>query len=210
MSTQAVGRPGLPSRAIMGIGGPMQATGSPVDLVIPAGLERIWWPLFSRVQLTATITLANYFTTLPTNKRDGNFVTANSLPSPELYEIYGVGLHLAQQITIADAALILDSTTLLFKINDRTYLHSLAAVHPGGGGIHGAVATTVTATTLETASNGLPSPQAVHAFDIPYIIQAQEHFVCEAHVEPAMGALAASRDSWWIFYGYRHRKPVGQ
>lgn len=107
-----------------------------------------------------------------------NMDTGGQIAQGKNFFLRSIGISFNTEALPENITQVLDSAALLFsKQGDQYQLrHGPTRLWPGGSGVTGFSATTVAATTLAAASNGVPDPRAVRGLRVPRIIREKESF----------------------------------
>lgn len=107
-----------------------------------------------------------------------NMDVAGQIAQGKNFVFNQLGISFNADITTADCGTMLEAGALRFEKQGGQYAlkHGPIKLWPGGTGIAGYAATTVAATTLQSAHNGSADIRAVRKIAIPRIIREKESF----------------------------------
>lgn len=207
-------RPALPVVGQVGMPGTMPVGGQRVDFLDDSIQERIQQPLYHGVTLPIGLLPAEtvFFAAVPADTRLGNIQRPNTLPRPQMFECVGIGCQVSINTGVVDVQGITNTGVLQLTVNQKQQLQLPLQWLPGGGGLSADQGGLVGA--LGISSNGVPSMQNVHTFNIPVILKSEELFDVRIRWENDEAAAhyttIAATTVWVILYGYLTRKAVGQ
>lgn len=107
-----------------------------------------------------------------------NMASGGKIPTGRGFELFDLGISFNAAAIGADIVQCLDVMNLRFEKQNSSLViqHGPIKFWPGGTGVYGYAATTVTATSLQAASNGMPSLANVRRFRSPRTLSANEQF----------------------------------
>lgn len=120
-----------------------------------------WQPVYNRVNFGVAANTYSMFgaANLGNNLISTNLSTANQLPKPTEFDIYGINLYLHNNTTavpfpLDDFHRFLNDCHLRMFITQKEYLSVPVSQIPAGSHVQGLMSTTVNATTLQSFQNG--------------------------------------------------------
>lgn len=130
---------------------------------------------------------AGYFSIANLTTQQTNMAAGGSIPRGAGYSLYDLGVSFNAAAIPADIVQCLDTMNLRFVGEQDTFQlnHGPIGLWPGGTGVSGALATTVTATSLQFASNGAPNLSNLRRFRSPRVISANQKFSYEIRAAAA-------------------------
>jgi hypothetical protein len=143
--------------------------------IAPNQADIVKWVLYDRFIFAAGTTVPNnfkFFTqpigTAGKTKVDTNLDQVQRLPDPLWYNTEGVGFYFSNKTNVTDIQAFMDSEYMEFWVGQKVYLEGPIQVFPGGAGIFGNLAATLTApAAFQIASNGLPRSDNVFDVRLP-------------------------------------------
>jgi hypothetical protein len=135
--------------------------------------------LYDTVEIPTTGVTEAYTFLTPEGKTlsDTNLKQFSQIPVGWVFEIHSIRLIPRAKVSINDLETVLEGWIVSYiKEGDTSIFDCPAIVFNAGCGLHGAVATTATATTIDTVSLGLPSSGAVWKPKFPLYIRGGETF----------------------------------
>jgi len=168
-----------------------------------AVLEPIVQPLYDSENIAAAVGVTRFFIT--TAGKNELFIFSGitgggQLSAPRMFVIYGCRLVWTENV--ADAALLPDLKTLLYsswfrlRVGVKNYIEVPSHYLPSGVGIAGFAATTVAATSFQTATSGVPAFFSRFSIEKRRIaIPPQQSFFGELNVVTA----AANARRLWVY-----------
>jgi len=107
-----------------------------------------------------------------------NMDKGGKIPSGRSFRLYELAVSFNAEAIGTDIAQCLDTMALRFEKQGGQLViqHGPIRNWPGGVGLSGYAATTVSATSLQAASNGNPDLRGVRKFRIPRVLRANESF----------------------------------
>lgn len=123
-------------------------------------------------------TAAGYFSIANLTLQQTNMASGGKIPNGRGFRLFDLGISFNAQAVGADIAQMLDIANLRFEKQNSTLVvqHGPIKLWPGGTGMYGFAATTVAATTLQSASNGMPALTNVRRFRSPRVLSANDQF----------------------------------
>ena len=172
-------------------------------------LEYVREPLYDRKQVgVAAAQQLTYFKTfLGGTLRDTNMTADGSIAAPGTFDVFGISFFAAQGTPVADLAQLYNSAYIEFFMSSKPYLQTMMFLIPSSGGLTGFASTTVAATTISQANNGVPSPMVYLPLDIegePLHIPSQQDFRAVITIQ-APGVFSAIFDTWCVLHGIKGR-----
>lgn len=121
---------------------------------------------------------AGYFSVANLTLQQTNMASGGQIPRGVGYELYDLGVSFNAAAKPADIAQCLDTMNLSYVAEQQTFQlnHGPIGMWPGGVGMYGWAATSVTATSLQGGSNGIPSLNNVRRFRSPRRISSNQKF----------------------------------
>ncbi|GIU80918.1 MAG: hypothetical protein KatS3mg005_4156 [Bryobacteraceae bacterium] len=98
-----------------------------------------------------------------------NMTDSGKLPIPVSMKIMALRVFLIGMV-VSDIENLFKNYALRLKIGQKYFLEGPIHFFPGGGGIHGAVSTTATTTTIQAWTNGAPDPRAIYGVGPEYAL----------------------------------------
>jgi hypothetical protein len=156
---------------------------------VPGAKDVILQPFWDSASVTSTSTTVTMFQT-PKGQgstvwgssgsktlEDTNMSLAGQFGSGWQFTAYTIQFQPGPATSVADLKILLAGGSLEFVVGAKTYLE-LPLIYAGAGaGIHGAAATTDTATTVQAWNNGVPEPKNVFGLgELPISIMENENF----------------------------------
>jgi hypothetical protein len=107
-----------------------------------------------------------------------NMDTPGQIAQGKNFALRSVGVSFNASAAGADIEQLVDAAALIFtKQGDQYSLrHGPVRLWPGGSGVSGHAATTVAATTISSANNGIADPRAVRTLRVPRMIRQKDSF----------------------------------
>lgn len=204
---------GVPAGGNLAVGRGMPLGAGIVDYIASAPEQRIWYILRHEKPFANTITggSVDFFDASTSSPQDGNVERANTIAEPQIFFVFGLTFRVEARVIGADLELLLDSLYLSLLVNQRLELGPINVAHaPCGGGPVVTGATTVAATTFQSATNGLPSGQLVNWFPVPIVLKGGEFFRAKVDVMVTLAALTATRRCELGQHGILFRRAVSQ
>lgn len=196
------GSPALPSAGALSVAQAQFLAGTPVDILAQEGYERIQQPLYSLQAVASTATSTQFFASVPTDVRVGNIERANTLPKPQMFYGRGIAFALQPAAALADVQLLARSGVFLLTVNQRLQFQFPVNNLGNGGGVYSA--------TTTNATLGFPSLAFAYYFEVPFILQGEEHFTAVVQWPLTIAGLSATTDVQLVFLGLLFRKMTGQ
>jgi len=121
---------------------------------------------------------AGYFSIANLTLQQTNMASGGKIPNGRGFRLFDLGVTFNAQAIGTDIAQMLDITNMRFEKQNSTLVvqHGPIKLWPGGTGIYGYAATTVAATSLQAASNGMPALTNVRRFKSPRTLSANDQF----------------------------------
>ena len=143
--------------------------------IAPNQADIVKWVLYDRFIFAAGTTVPNnfkFFTqpigTAGKTKVDTNLDQVQRLPDPLWFNTEGVGFYFSNKTSIVDLQAFFDSEYMEYWVGQKIYLEGPIQVFPGGAGIYGSVAATLTAPSGVTiAANGQPRADNIYDVRLP-------------------------------------------
>ena len=161
-------------------------------------------------------TQAGYFSVGNLTLQQTNMAAGGKIPSGRAFQMYDLGISFNAQAVGGDIAQCLDVMNLNFnKQNGALILnHGPIKFWPGGTGLYGYAATTVTTTTIQSASNGMPNLANVRRFRNPRVLESNEVFqyiitasAATPNANTTVALTAFVEVCIWLFGHYFDRNP---
>jgi len=107
-----------------------------------------------------------------------NMEKGGKIPRGKGYKLFELGVSFNAAAVASDIVQLLDTCTLRFDKGGGNFIvqHGPIQLWPAGVGVSGFAATTVAATSLQAASNGLPHLGAARRFRNPRLLEANDTF----------------------------------
>jgi len=173
----------------------MKGTGIALSRPAPAGYVRAYRnPLYDTDDLQAAATAQVRFFQVPVGQlnasaavkteADTNLTQAGQLANPQMFDLFGFQFETEPQVVVADQVLVYQRGVFEFSFGtQRIWLQvPLSRIPQGPSQYITAAATTVAATTIQSAVWGSPSVREYYPFvkpdGAPYRIKATETFQC--------------------------------
>lgn len=119
-----------------------------------------------------------YFSIPQLTYQQTNMGPKGQVPKGQAYQMNEMGIAFNANATVANVAQLLDVSSLTFNMQQGGYLiyHGPIANWPGGVGPYGFASTTVTTTTIQGATNGVPTPASTRKLSLPRIFGPTDMF----------------------------------
>lgn len=120
-----------------------------------------------------------------------NMDVASSIAQGKDFVMTQIGVSFSSNAALADLAVLLEAGALRFSKQGGqfTLRHGLLRLWPGGTGINGFSETTVAATTIASAHNGVADVRAVRRLTVPRVLRSKDTFNYIYHVPRAVSNL---------------------
>jgi hypothetical protein len=127
-----------------------------------------------------------------------NLDTASQVPQGKNFVFKQIGISFNAEILTGDVAQLMDAGSLRYtKQGDQyTLRHGPVRLWPGGTGVEGYSATTVAATTIAAAHNGVASSNAARMLKVARVIREKETFSYLYSVPRATRQAGAAPAAW--------------
>lgn len=121
---------------------------------------------------------AGYFSLANLTLQQTNMASGGKIPTGRGFQLYELGITFNAQAVGGDVAQLMDVANLRFEKQNSSLViqHGPIKMWPGGMGMYGFAATTASATTIQTASNGMPAITNARRFNNPRVLSANEQF----------------------------------
>jgi hypothetical protein len=121
---------------------------------------------------------AGYFSIPNLTLQQTNVASGGKIPNGRGFQLYELGISFNAQAAPGDIAQCLDTMNLRYEKQNASLVlqHGPLKFWPGGTGIYGFAATTVAATTVQSAANGMPALTNVRRFVQPRVLSANDSF----------------------------------
>lgn len=121
---------------------------------------------------------AGYFSITNLTYQQTNMASSGKIPSGRGFRMYDLGVTFNAGIAPGDLVQCLDSMNMRFEKQGGSLViqHGPTKFWPGGTGLYGFASTTATTTTIQGASNGMPSLMNARRFRNPRDLMANESF----------------------------------
>jgi hypothetical protein len=121
---------------------------------------------------------AGYFSIPNLTLQQTNVASGGKIPNGRGFQLFDLGISFNAAASAADIAQCLDTMNLRYEKQNASLVlqHGPLKFWPGGTGVYGFGATTVAATTVGAASNGMPALTNVRRFTQPRVLNANDSF----------------------------------
>ena len=133
----------------------------------------------------------DFFQTLPSNIQNGNLQQSGTVGNNALI-VRSIGINPKTHIA-NDIGILMQNAVLMFYIGSKLYWEGLADRFPPAGGVVGSFSTGTAASTVHTATNGIPDARAGYVLTRPLLIPPNLNFKVrlEFPTAPAISAQTA-------------------
>ena len=137
---------------------------------------------------------AGYFSLANLTLQQTNMASGGKIPNGRGFRMFDLGISFNAEAIGSNIAQLLDTMNLRFEKQNASLVvqHGPLSFWPGGMGLYGFAATTVAATTLQGATNGLPALTNVRRFRNPRVLSANEQFQYVVNAAAARPNVAAT------------------
>jgi hypothetical protein len=121
---------------------------------------------------------AGYFSIPNLTLQQTNMASGGKIPNGRGFRLFDLGVSFNAQAAAGDIAQCLDTMNLRYEKQNSSLVlqHGPLKFWPGGTGVYGFGSTTVAATTIQGASNGMPALTNVRRFQQPRVLSANDQF----------------------------------
>jgi hypothetical protein len=121
---------------------------------------------------------AGYFSLANLTLQQTNMASGGKIPNGRGFQLFDLGVSFNAQAAFGDVAQCLDVMNLRYEKQNSSLVlqHGPIKFWPGGTGVYGFAATTVAATTVQGASNGMPAITNARRFTQPRVLSANDQF----------------------------------
>jgi len=164
------------------------------DNTIGAGAVTAGDYLFFTSGLGDQGTTAGYFSLANLTLQQTNMASGGKIPNGRGFRMFDLGISFNAEAIGSNIAQLLDTMNLRFEKQNASLVvqHGPLSFWPGGTGLYGFAATTVTTTTIQGATNGLPALTNVRRFRNPRVLSANEQFQYVVNAAAARPNVAAT------------------
>lgn len=119
-----------------------------------------------------------YFSLSSLTYQQTNMGPKGQIPKGQAYQMNELGIAFNASATVANVAQLMDVSHLIFNMQQGAYLiyHGPIANWPGGVGPYGFATTTATTTTIQGATNGVPTPASTRKLSLPRVFGPTDMF----------------------------------
>lgn len=174
--------------------------------------ERLWWPLYDRVEYAAAGQVSLDFFAVPRGQAGKTFADTNMwvgsiLPPGKSHRIHAIRIVPTPDIIIDDAQKVFKDAYLIVRLNDSLVVAERAELFTAGCGLH-AMSNITPAATEYQVSNGIPSAKEIQSLgEEPLEFGSEDNLEVNLNW-PAAQAIAAARKFVIYLDGYLLRGKV--